>query len=47
MRLNFLGSGAFALPTLRALLSAGHDVVRVVTQPDRAAGRDRRLIRVA
>ncbi len=38
MRLVFLGSGAFGVPTLRRLL-AEHDVALVVTQPDRPAGR--------
>ena len=39
----FAGSGEFGIPTLRALLAAGHDVMRVVTQPDRPAGRGRAL----
>jgi methionyl-tRNA formyltransferase len=43
MRLIFLGSAAFAVPTLEALLAAGHDVCLVVSQPDRPAGRGRRL----
>ncbi len=43
MRIVFWGSPAFALPSLRALLEEGHDVVGVVTQPDRPAGRGRRL----
>lgn len=43
MRLVFAGTPAFALPTLEALLAAGHDVVAVYTQPDRPAGRGRRL----
>jgi methionyl-tRNA formyltransferase len=42
MRIIFLGSPAFAKPSLEALLGAGHDVVLVVTQPDRPAGRGRR-----
>jgi methionyl-tRNA formyltransferase len=42
MKLVYFGSGAFGLPTLRRLVS-GHDVVLVVTQPDRPAGRKRRL----
>jgi methionyl-tRNA formyltransferase len=40
--LVFMGSPDFALPTLRAL-AAHYDVVGVVTQPDRAAGRGREL----
>lgn len=39
----FWGTPEFALPTLRALLGEGHDVVAVVTQPDRPAGRGREL----
>lgn len=35
----FLGSGAFAVPSLEALLRAGHEVVAVVSQPDREKGR--------
>ncbi len=39
MRLIFCGTPEFAVPSLRALLSAGHEAELVVTQPDRAAGR--------
>lgn len=39
MRIVFFGSPEFAVPSLEALLAAGHDVVAVVTQPDRPAGR--------
>jgi methionyl-tRNA formyltransferase len=41
VRLVFLGSPAFAVPSLAALCAAGHDVALVVTQPDRPAGRGR------
>ncbi len=41
MRLVLLGSPAFALPTLEALLTTDHELVAVVTQPDRPAGRGR------
>ena len=41
MRLIYLGSPAFAVPPLEALISAGHDVAAVITQPDRPAGRSR------
>jgi methionyl-tRNA formyltransferase len=37
----FWGTPEFALPSLRALLGEGHEVVAVVTQPDRPAGRRR------
>jgi methionyl-tRNA formyltransferase len=39
MRLVFCGTPQFAVPTLEAVIAAGHDVALVVTQPDRAAGR--------
>lgn len=39
----FAGSGEFGLPTLKALVGAGHRVVQVVSQPDRPAGRGRKL----
>ena len=35
----FCGTPEFAVPSLRAVLAAGHEVLLVVTQPDRAAGR--------
>jgi methionyl-tRNA formyltransferase len=41
MRVVFMGSPDFALPTLRALLEAGHQLALVVSQPDREAGRGR------
>lgn len=34
-----MGSGGFAVPSLEALLDAGHEVATVVTQPDREKGR--------
>ncbi len=43
MNIVFFGSPASALPSLEALLGAGHDVRLVVTQPDKPAGRGRRL----
>src|SRR4051794_36234840 len=43
MKILFAGSGEFGLPTLRALLDAGHEINLVVTQPDRPAGRGRHL----
>jgi methionyl-tRNA formyltransferase len=39
MRVLFWGTPEFALPALGALLGEGHDVVGVVTQPDRPRGR--------
>ena len=43
MRIIFAGSPAFAVPSLERLLSTGHDVVGVITQPDRPAGRGLKL----
>ena len=42
MRLVFAGTADFALPALE-ILAGHHDIVRVLTQPDRPAGRGRRL----
>jgi methionyl-tRNA formyltransferase len=39
MRLVFLGTPAFAVPSLERLVGAGHQVLAVVTQPDRPRGR--------
>lgn len=39
MRLAFMGTPDFAVPTLDALLEAGHDIAAVYTQPPRPAGR--------
>ncbi len=41
-RLVFFGSGAFGIPTLRALV-AQHDILLVVSQPDRPSGRGKTL----
>ena len=38
-----MGTPDFAVPTLRALVENGHDVVGVFTQPDRPAGRGKNL----
>lgn len=43
MRIAFLGTPAFAVPTLDALVAAGHDVALVVSQPDKPAGRGQAL----
>jgi len=39
MRIIFMGSPDFAVPTLEALVAAGHEVVAAYTQPPRPAGR--------
>ncbi len=43
MKLVFAGTPDFAVPALDALHAAGHEVIAVFTQPDRPAGRGRRL----
>src|SRR6187402_3277901 len=43
LRIVFAGTPQFALPALRALLDSRHQVVGVLTQPDRPAGRGREL----
>ena len=42
LRLVFMGTPDFAVPALGALIEAGHEVVRVYTQPARPAGRGRK-----
>jgi methionyl-tRNA formyltransferase len=39
MELVFLGTPSFAVPTLEAIVAAGHHVLAVFTQPDRPKGR--------
>jgi len=43
MNLVFAGTPEFAVPSLKALLDAGHRMLAVYTQPDRPAGRGRKL----
>lgn len=43
LRIAFAGTPEFAVPTLRALIDSGHTITAVITQPDRPAGRGRRL----
>lgn len=43
MRLIFMGTPEFAVPTLNALVDAGHDVVAVYSQPPRPANRGKKL----
>ena len=42
-RVVFMGSPDFAVPSLRALVGVGYDVVLVVTQPDKRAGRGAKM----
>jgi methionyl-tRNA formyltransferase len=43
MKIVFFGSPAAALPSLQRLLEVGHSIELVITQPDKPAGRGRRL----
>ena len=43
MRIVFMGTPEFALPSLEALVRSEHEVVGVITQPDRPKGRRRKL----
>ena len=44
MRVVFFGTPSFAVPSLRALVDEGADVIGVVTQPDRPQGRSRSVL---
>ena len=44
MRLVFCGTPRFAVPTLQALIRAGHEIPLAVTQPDRPVGRSQELV---
>src|ERR1043166_2724715 len=43
MRIVFIGTGKIGVPTLQALQKSGHEIVAVVTQPDKPIGRDPRI----
>src|SRR6266481_4137977 len=43
MRIVFIGTGEIGVPTLRALLNSEHEVLAVVTQPDKPIGREQRI----
>ncbi len=42
-KIIFAGTPDFAVPSLRSLTESGHELVAVLTQPDRPAGRGRKL----
>ena len=44
MKILFWGTPAYAVPSLEALVSAGHELVGVVSQPDRRRGRGKELL---
>ncbi len=41
MRIIFMGTPDFAVPPLEALIASGHEILSVITQPDREKGRGR------
>ncbi len=43
MRIVFMGTPGFAVPSLKALIEAGYDIAGVFTQPDRPKGRGNKL----
>jgi len=43
LKLVFCGTPQFAVPTLEALIAAGHEIALVVSQPDRPTGREQQL----
>jgi methionyl-tRNA formyltransferase len=43
MKVVFMGSSEFAVPSLLALQEGGHQVVGVVSQPDKAKGRGKKI----
>jgi len=43
LKIIFAGTPEFAVPALAALIEAGHEIVMVLTQPDRPAGRGMKL----
>ena len=45
LRIVFMGTPEFAVPSLRALVAGGYNVVGVVTTPDKPAGRGQKLHR--
>ncbi|HEX7967759.1 MAG TPA: formyltransferase family protein, partial [Stellaceae bacterium] len=42
LRLAFMGTPDFAVPSLRALIAAGHEIAAVYSQPPRPVGRGQR-----
>lgn len=44
MRVVFMGTPDFSVPTLEKIIEAGHEVLGVVTQPDKAKGRGKKVI---
>ena len=43
MRIVFMGTPDFSVPTLEALVASEHEVIAVVTQPDKPKGRGKEI----
>src|SRR5215471_16049538 len=43
MRIVFIGTGEIGVPTLRALLNSAHELVAVLTQPNKPVGREQQI----
>jgi methionyl-tRNA formyltransferase len=43
MRIVFIGTGEIGVPTLRALQKSEHELLGIVTQPDKPAGREQKI----
>ena len=43
MKIVFMGTPDFAVPSLQALIDAGHEIAAVYTQPDKPVGRRQEL----
>ena len=44
MKVVFFGTPEYAVPSLQAIISSKHQVVAVVTQPDKPVGRSNKLV---
>lgn len=44
MKIIFWGTASFGLPALESLLKSGHEILAIVTQPDRPQGRGKKII---
>ena len=44
MRIVFMGTPDFAVPSLQALIDQGHEICGVYTQPDKPKGRGHKLL---
>jgi methionyl-tRNA formyltransferase len=43
VRIVFMGTPRFAVPTLEGLVTSGEDIIAVVSQPDQPAGRGQKV----